>query len=304
MIVPMSVSVVMPAKNAAAHLREAIDSVLAQGSAVRELIVVDDGSTDNTAALVRSMSDSRIRLLASAGAGVSAARNLGARAATGAWLMFLDADDRLRPGALATLTAGAETAPDAVLVYGDYNSIDGKGRSIGRRGLLKGRSKPSGHVLERLAAGNFLVNGGIAIIRAEAFHAAGGFDESLRYCEDWHCWCRLAATGKFLFVDAQLLDYRVHVASTMSGAIKSPKDFFPAVQAVFSDDLIVNRLPAASVPRLRRAAEVHLLTYSAAQATRFRRYPEAFSYLRMVAQRSLMSTPRALMILSLAYAGI
>jgi glycosyltransferase involved in cell wall biosynthesis len=304
MIVPMSVSVVMPAKNAAAHLREAVESVFAQGSAVHELIIVDDGSTDDTVSLVRSLSDSRIRLLSNARTGVSAARNLGAQMATGTWLMFLDADDRLRPGAVATLTAGAQVAPDAILVYGDYDLIDGEGRPIGRRGLLKGRRKPSGQVLERLAAGNFIVNGGIAIIRADAFDKAGGFDESLRYCEDWHCWCRLAATGEFQFVSALLLDYRIHAASTMSAAMRSPKDFFPAVEAVFSDDLIINRLPAASVPRLRCAAEVHLLTYSAAQATRFRRYREAFSYIRMVARKSLLSTPRALMSLSLAYAGI
>jgi glycosyltransferase involved in cell wall biosynthesis len=304
MIVPMSVSVVMPAKNAAAHLREAVESVFAQGSAVHEFIVVDDGSTDDTASLVRGFGDNRIRLLANARTGVSAARNLGAQMATGTWLMFLDADDRLRPGAVTTLAAGAKVAPDAVLVYGDYDSIDDEGRPIGRRSLLKGRRKPSGQVLERLAAGNFIVNGGIAIIRADAFHKAGGFNESLRYCEDWHCWCRLAATGEFQFVSACLLDYRIHAASTMSAATRSPKDFFPAVEAVFSDDLIVKRLPAASVPRLRRAAEIHLLTYSAAQATRFRRYREAFYYIRMVASRSLLSTPRALMSLSLAYAGL
>jgi glycosyltransferase involved in cell wall biosynthesis len=304
MIVPMSISVVMPAKNAAAHLREAVESVLAQGSAVREIIIVDDGSTDDTVTLVRGLGDSRIQLLTNGGSGVSAARNLGARMATGSWLMFLDADDRLRPGAVATLIAGAKTAPDAVLVYGDYDLIDGQGRPIGRRGLLKGRRKPSGQVLERLAAGNFIVNGGIAIIRSDAFHAAGGFDESLRYCEDWHCWCRLAATGEFQFVPALLLDYRVHAASTMSAAMRSPKDFFPAVEAVFSDELIIKRLPAASVSRLRRAAEVHLLTYSAAQATRFRRYREAFSCLRMVANRSPLSMPRAVISLSLAYAGM
>jgi len=73
----MSVSVVMPAKNAAAHLREAVESVFAQGSAVREIIIVDDGSTDGTAALVRGFGDNRIRLLSNERPGVSAARNLG-----------------------------------------------------------------------------------------------------------------------------------------------------------------------------------------------------------------------------------
>lgn len=302
--VPMSVSVIMPAKNAASYIREAIESVLAQGSGVGELIVVDDGSTDQTVSLVRACSDSRIRLVANDSTGVSAARNLGARTATGHWLMFLDADDRLRPGAISTLLTAAKASQNSVLVYGDYDRIDGAGRMIGRRSLLKRRSKPSGQVLDRLAAGNFIVNGGVMIIRAQAFAAAGGFDESLKYCEDWHCWCRLAAVGEFQFIPAVLLEYRVHATNTMNAELRSPKDFFPAVERVFSDKLILGKLPAGSTPGLRKAAEIHLLTYAAAQAIRFGRYRQAFSYVRMVGRRSLLAAPRTVMSLSLAYVGI
>ena len=222
-----SVSVVIAVRNAAAYIREAVESVLRQGCDVGELIVVDDGSTDDTASIVRSLDDVRIRLVANDLMGVSAARNLGARLAGGHWLMFLDADNRLRPGAVARLIAGAKAAPHAVVVYGDYDLIDGAGRPIGRRSLLKGRRKPSGQVLERLAAGNFIVNGGIMIVRADAFAATGGFDASLRYCEDWHCWCRLAALGEFHFIPAQLLDYRLHATNTMNAAQRSPRDFSP-----------------------------------------------------------------------------
>jgi glycosyltransferase involved in cell wall biosynthesis len=300
----MSVSVVMPAKNAAAHIREAIESVLAQSNEVAELIVVDDGSTDDTATIVKSFDETRIRLVASATSGVSSARNFGARMAAGDWLMFLDADDRLRPNAIATLLAAAQSAPRAVLIYGDYDLIDDASRPIGRRGMLIGRNKPSGRVLERLAAGNFIVNGGVTIVRADAFRIAGGFDESLKYCEDWHCWCRLAAVGEFQFIHALLLDYRRHAANTMNAATRSPTDFLPAVDRVFGDRLILDKLTAAAMPRLRRAAEIHLLTYSAAQAIRFRRYRDAFAYLRMVGQRSLWSIPRSAMRLSLAFVGI
>jgi glycosyltransferase involved in cell wall biosynthesis len=303
-ITPVSVSVVMPAKNAASHIREAIESVLAQGCDVGELIIVDDGSTDDTVSIVRSLHESRIRLAANDGTGVSAARNLGARMAGGRWLMFLDADDRLRPDAVSTLVAAAKTARHAVVVYGDYDLIDGAGRSIGRRGLLKQRSKPSGEVLERLAAGNFIVNGGVMLIRANAFDAVGGFDETLKYCEDWHCWCRLAAVGQFQFIRTHLLDYRVHAANTMNAALRSPEDFFPAVERVFRDKLILGKLPRDATPRLRTAAEIHLVTYAAAQAIRFRRYREAFSYVRMVGQRSLLSVPRAVIRLGLSYVGI
>lgn len=298
-----SVSVVIPAKNAAAYVGETIASALTQGD-VAEVIVVDDGSTDDTVAIVRAVRDARLRLIHNDSAGVSAARNLGARQASGDWLLFLDADDRLRPDAVATLLAAARGAPRAVLVYGDYNTIDGEGRQIGRRDLLKGRRKPSGDVLTRLAAGNFIVNGGIMLTRAEAFRAVGGFDVSLRYCEDWHCWCRLAAIGEFEFAPRLLLDYRLHTANTMNAAVRTPQDFLPAVARVFDDGLILARLPEGTASGLRQAAEIHLVTYSAMQAVRFGRYRQAFAYLAMIGRRSPRSLPRSAIRVVLARFGI
>ncbi|MCP3371694.1 glycosyltransferase [Bradyrhizobium cajani] len=298
-----SVSVVIPAKNVAAYVGETLSSALAQDE-VSEVIVVDDGSTDATVAIVRAIGDPRLRLMINDSAGVSAARNLGARHASGDWLLFLDADDRLRPGAVAALLTAARGAPRAVLVYGDYNTIDSEGRQIGRRDLLKGRRKPSGDVLARLASGNFIVNGGIVLTRAEAFRAIGGFDVSLRYCEDWHCWCRLAAIGEFEFAPRLLLDYRLHTANTMNAAVRTPQDFFPAIARVFDDGLILARLPEGTASGLRRAAEIHLITYSAMQAVRFGRYRQALAYLGMVGRRSLKSLPRAATRVALAYFGI
>ena len=271
---------------------------------VGEIIVVDDGSSDDTVAIVQAIGDPRLRLMTNDATGVSAARNLGAQRARGDWLIFLDADDRLRPGAVTTLLSAAEAAPRAVLAYGDYNTIDSAGRSIGRRDLLKGRRKPSGNVLERLAGGNFIVNGGIMLVRADAFRASGGFDVSLRYCEDWHCWCRLAALGDFAFVPKLLLDYRLHTANTMSAAVRTPQDFLPAAARVFSDELILSRLPANAASRLRQQAEVHLVTYSATQAVRFGRYRDALAYLGMVGRRSPRAIPRSAIKIVLAYFGI
>lgn len=298
-----AVSVVIPAKNAAAYIGEAIDSALMQGC-VSEIFVVDDGSTDGTGAIVAAIRDPRLRLMRNEASGVSAARNLGARNARGDWLLFLDADDRLRPDAVTTLLATTSSAPQAVLVYGDYNTIDSAGRTIGRRDLLKRRLKPSGTVLERLASGNFIVNGGVMLVRADAFRAAGGFDVSLRYCEDWHCWCRLAALGEFAYVPKLLLDYRLHTANTMNAAVRTPQDFFPAVARVFDDELILGKLPSGAAARLRRAAEIHLVTYAATQAVRVGRYREALAYLGMVGQRSLKAMPRSAIKLVLSYFGI
>lgn len=297
------VSVVIPAKNAAAYIGETIASALAQID-VTEVIIVDDGSTDDTVAIVRAIRDPRLHQMMNDASGVSAARNLGARRARGSWLMFLDADDRLRPNAISTLLTAVKTAPHAVLAYGDYNMIDSEGHTIGRRGLLKGRRKPSGNVLERLAGGNFIVNGGIMLVRTDAFRATGGFDVSLRYCEDWHCWCRLAALGEFAYVPKLLLDYRLHTASTMNAAVLTPQDFFPAVARVFDDELILGKLPAGAAPCLRQAAEIHLVTYAATQAVRFSRYREALGYLGMVGRRSLKAVPRSAVKIALSYFGI
>ncbi|MDA9434582.1 UDP-hexose transferase [Bradyrhizobium sp. CCBAU 51627] len=298
-----AVSVVIPAKNAAAYIGEAVESALSQGG-VSEVLIVDDGSTDETVAIVRAICDPRLRLMKNDAGGVSAARNLGARNAQGDWLIFLDADDRLRPDAVTTLLTTASTSSQAVLVYGDYNTIDSAGRTIGRRDLLKGRRKPSGNVLERLAGGNFIVNGGIMLIRADAFRASGGFDVALRYCEDWHCWCRLAALGKFAYVPKLLLDYRLHTTNTMSAAVRTPQDFFPAVARVFDDELILGKLPSGAAPRLRQAAEIHLVTYAATQAVRFGRYRDALAYLGMVGRRSPKAMPRSAAKIALSCFGI
>jgi hypothetical protein len=119
-----------------------------------------------------------------------------------------------------------------------------------------------------------------------------------------HCWCRLAAIGEFAFAPKLLLDYRLHTANTMNAAVRTPQDFLPAIARVFDDGLILARLPGSAAAGLRRAAEVHLVTYSAMQAVRFGRYREALAYLGMVGRRSLTSLPRSAMRVVLACFGI
>jgi glycosyltransferase involved in cell wall biosynthesis len=282
----MTVSIVIAARDAARFIGATLASAARQGDELGEIIVVDDGSTDATAAIVGSFPDHRVRLVSSCGQGVSAARNTGARLATGEWLMFLDADDLLREAALARLCAAAAASPDADVIYGDYDRIDAQGRAVGRRGLLKARRKPSGEVLQDLLAGNFIVNGGIMIVRKRVFDRLGGFDEALRFCEDWHCWCRLAAVARFRFLPEIVLDYRVHSANTMSSTQRSPADFIPAAERVFADALIVGRVPAAALAKLHEAATVHLIIYAAAQAVRFRSYSKAVAFAAQAVRRS------------------
>ena len=290
----VSVGVIIPVRNGAAHIREAVESALAQPD-VRRVIVVDDGSTDASAAIVRAIPDPRLSLIAGGRLGVSAARNRGfavldsARADELKWVMFLDADDRLRPGAVAALLSHADDRCAAV--YGDYERIDEAGRAIGRRRWLRARRKPSGDILQALAGGNFIVNGGVMLIRRPAFQAIGGFDETLRYCEDWHAFCRLAASGPIHFAPGVMaLDYRVHAASAMMANPPSFALYRQALERVFSDPMILRALRPSERGVLKRRAEAHLRTYVVCQMLRARQFagalPQSLEALRFQPTRA------------------
>jgi glycosyltransferase involved in cell wall biosynthesis len=278
----MWVNVVIPVKNGARFIGEAVASALSQPG-VKRVVVVDDGSTDETAEVAARIRDQRVTLIQGDGRGVSAARNLGfaelertipAPESDRNWVMFLDADDRLVPCAIQKLLEGAQA--DCVAVYGDYERIDASGHRIGRRSMLLRRAKPSGEILRDLLAGNFIVNGGVMLIRHTQFRRAGGFDETLRYCEDWHLFCRLAGLGPIVWCPrTTVLEYRVHDSSAMMSRRLDFADYQAAVERIFTDPMIVGRVSRADVVRLRRSAQVHLKTYLACQAIRARAYGRA-----------------------------
>jgi glycosyltransferase involved in cell wall biosynthesis len=278
----MWVNVVIPVKNGASFIGDAVFSALGQAD-VKQIVVVDDGSTDNSAAIVSRIDDARVKLIRSTGRGVSAARNLGfaeierltsAQDSERSWVMFLDADDRLVAGAMRKLLDGVRT--DCVAVYGDYERIDAGGSRIGRRSLLRRRSKPSGEILRDLLAGNFIVNGGVMLIRQAQFRRSGGFDETLRYCEDWHLFCRLAGLGPIVWRPrTTVLEYRIHGSSAMMNGNVNFNHYRAAVERVFTDPMIVGKVNSDDIARLRRKAEAHLKTYLACQAIRVRAYGRA-----------------------------
>jgi glycosyltransferase involved in cell wall biosynthesis len=282
MKVPMWVNVVIPVKNGARFIGDAVASVLGQPD-VKRVIVVDDGSTDESAEIAARINDPRVTLIRSPGRGVSAARNLGFAEAERlssaleneqGWIMFLDADDRLVPGATRKLLDGVRT--DCVAVYGDYERIDASGRRIGRRSVLRRRGKPSGEILRNLLAGNFIVNGGVMLIRRAQFRRSGGFDETLRYCEDWHLFCRLAGLGPIVWRPrTTILEYRVHDSSAMMSGRVNFGHYRAAVERVFTDPIIIGKVSGVDATRLRRKAEAHLRTYLACQAIRARAYGRA-----------------------------
>jgi glycosyltransferase involved in cell wall biosynthesis len=298
------VSVVMPVKNGARYIAEAIESALDQGERVTELVVVDDASTDRTVDIARSIGDPRIRVVPNWATGLPAGRNTGAAHSSGEWLYFLDADDRVRPGALSALFAAASDSPDAQVIYGDYERVDAQGRRIGRRGAIRFRRKPTGYILPALLKGNFMV-AGAQIVRRAAFDRAGGFDESLRCLEDWHFWCRVSSFANFRHVpDCHVLDYRIHGASMMHATPRPFSDFRPAIDAVFSDPMIMSRMSPLALAGLRPIAEASLMAYTATEAIRLHAYGTALRSAVQAVWHAPTQTPKVVARVLGTFAGL
>lgn len=200
------VTVVVPVYNGARFLSETLASVFAQTWSALELVVVDDGSTDDSPAIAERFTP-RARVLRLANGGVAAARNAGAAEARGAFVAFLDQDDVWEPELLATLVPELERRRECVLAYADSWIVDARGRTHGRRSRFL---RPvQGEVFAELLPRNF-VPVETSVLRAETWRALGGFDPALRYLEDWELCLRAARRGPFAYVDRPLARYRVH----------------------------------------------------------------------------------------------
>lgn len=211
------VSVVIPAYNAARFLPEAIESVLQQTCPVHEIIVVDDGSTDDTEHVICALGSS-VTYIRQANAGVSAARNRGISIASGELIAFLDADDRWLPEKIAQQLQIFINNPRAGLVATDRADIDTHGNLLldslfkkqGIYHLLSGlNGQPLPAALSRLVQVNFIPTSSV-IVRKAALEKVGRFDASIRYGEDLELWARLAVEYDIICLAEVLTHYRQH----------------------------------------------------------------------------------------------
>jgi glycosyltransferase involved in cell wall biosynthesis len=206
------VSIVIPAYNAAATIDETLISVRAQSHTNLEIIVVDDGSTDGTAAIVKrhAADDRRITLVSQANAGVAAARNHGWARATSDLIAFVDADDLFAPTKIERQVAALAAGGDSIgLVYVYHARIDAESNIIEH--CLPHPAE--GYVLDEVMRYNFIGNGSSALVRRAALIQANGFESGLRAadaqgCEDFLFYCRVAEAFKFARVPEFLLGYR------------------------------------------------------------------------------------------------
>ncbi len=210
------VSVVIPCYNQGQYIRSTLDSVLAQTYNDVEIIVVDDGSTDNTRDQLSSYME-RIQYIRQPNKGLSGARNTGFQASSGEYVMFLDSDDRLRPDALALMVASLERQADCGLVYCAWQQIS----SDGQRVLGEVHPGQQGDILKKLLLREFFFFASAALLRRPALERVGLFDETLPWGEDADMWLRLARAGyTFAYLDEPVLQYRVHTGS-MTAAVTS-----------------------------------------------------------------------------------
>jgi glycosyltransferase involved in cell wall biosynthesis len=203
------VSVVVPTRDRSELLTLTLKTVLWQREVELEVIVVDDGSIDDTAAAVERLRDPRIQLVQHhTPQGVSRARNHGIQEARGRWIAFLDDDNLWSPHKLASqLRAAGSTAP---WVYTGDAEIDWQGRIIAGQPPL-----PPDVLMRRLPRWNVVPGGCSGVIATrEAIDRVGGFDPGLINVADWDLWIRLSRIGPPAWVPEPLMGYRSHPGQT------------------------------------------------------------------------------------------
>lgn len=209
MTAPPDISVVLPAFDRAGSLRAAMDSVLAQEGVTLELIVVDDGSRDGTAAVAEAHPDPRVRLLRlGENRGAPAARNAGIAAARGAWVAFQDSDDVWLPGKLAAQWARTRE-PGVVAVYCALRIEDPEGLVAAGARIVPGPAVRlrEGAILPALLRDSF-VSTQTLMVRRDVLERVGGFDPAMPALQDWELMLRVAPSGKVAFVPEPLVRQR------------------------------------------------------------------------------------------------
>src|SRR5271165_3851874 len=202
------VTALIPTYNCERYICDAVDSVLAQTYPVHEVIVVDDGSTDNTREVLASYGN-RIRYIPQVNAGPPAARNNGMAHATGDLIALLDSDDLWTPEKLGKQMNFLEQHPDCGLVYTDMKTFDETGIIEESVKISRNLTLPSGRIFPQLFAETLFQTSAV-LIRKSCIDAVGGFDTSLRMGDDYEFFLRIARHYELGYVDEPLVLYRQH----------------------------------------------------------------------------------------------
>lgn len=241
-----SISVVVPAYNASSTIIETIASVQKQTFSDFELIIINDGSTDNTLEILNTIQDSRIKIFSYENGGLSVARNRGISHATGEFIAFLDADDLWASDKLELQLAALKQHPKAGVAYSWTHFMDEQGESFHA-------DKPiffEGNVYPQLLVHNFIASGSNPLIRKQAIESVGEFNPSVSGAADWDYWLRLAAQWPFTVVPKPQIFYR-----QSSSSMSSKVEFMEECQIQVIEQAFL------SAPRELQALKKHSLAY-------------------------------------------
>jgi glycosyltransferase involved in cell wall biosynthesis len=212
-----TIDVVIPAYNAGAFITQTLQSVLLQDIPIQSVIVVDDGSMDDTQSKVLAIKKQnpqlKIALIHQENAGLSAARNSGIKYSKADYIALLDADDLWHPKKLSSQIKLFQKSQNLQLgaVYCAYELIDAAGKLLPPKAQTLITPKLRGNVYKSLLRGNFISGSGSSVLIARSvFEQVGLFDQQLKACEDWDMWLRIAQHYQFDYVDETLVSIRVH----------------------------------------------------------------------------------------------
>jgi hypothetical protein len=287
---PGLLSVVMPTFNGERYLGAALSSVLGQRDDAVELIVVDDGSTDQTVEIVERLTrGTTTRLLRPGRLGSwVAATNLGLREARGEWCCLLHQDDLWLPGRLARLRVELPSTPGALLLH-DARYVDPSGATLGDWTCpLPPGDLPSEAFAERLLIQNFIAIPSPTFRRAAALEE-GGLDERLWFSADWDLWLRLGGSGPVRFLPETLAAFRLHPESQTAARPVAGPEWAEQLGAVLERHLARWPVTGARRRRVEAAARASVAVNSSLAAAS-RGLPAAW-------------TPLALRLLGLGPAG-
>lgn len=266
------VSVIVPAYNVSNYIEASLTSLKKQKLTEFEVLVVDDGSTDDTAAIVERFieGDSRFKLLKKPNGGLSSARNHGIMHAQSDYIALLDADDLYHNEKLKSHIDLLEKRPDIGVVYSASRAI----REDGDSTLITISGKPIyKDTLLALLCKNFVGHGSNAVFRKIIFDEIGGFDESLRSCEDLDYWLRITDTRKwqFLRIPKILCYYRVRPSGLSFNVTQMQQTQSRVMKAAYDrcPELVGPMIPTAKAYMFRYLARLALASGDVSSSKKF-----------------------------------
>jgi glycosyltransferase involved in cell wall biosynthesis len=244
------ISIIIPVYNGAATIGETIASLQRQTHTNIEILAIDDGSIDDTVAVLQAIGEPRLQVASYANAGQAVSRNRGLELARGEYISFIDADDLWTPEKLADQLAALIARPGAAVAYSWTDHIDETSQFLRHGPQLSFE----GDVFRKLLYSDFIGNGSNILVRRSAIVEIGGFDPSLPPSEDWDCWLRLAQRFEFVVVPKPQILYRVSSQSSSFNVWRMERSSLRTIARAFA-------AAPASVQPLRRICLGHRYKY-------------------------------------------